>query len=125
MDQNCGRLYPSAPIENKIFDLEQGLEKKLNDVNGFNNSINNIKEMMTYFKDKNIKSKKSHEKYKTKTKISKSFDTFVIIATKSSSITLSLTGIGLIVIPISTALACALSIGKKVLYEIFINKYNK
>ena len=48
----------------------------------------------------------------------KSFDSFVIIATTSSSITLSLTGIGLIVILISTALACALSIGNKVIYEV-------
>ena len=29
------------------------------------------------------------------------------------------------VIPISTASACALSIGNKVLYDIIINKYNK
>ena len=34
-------------------------------------------------------------------------------------------GIGLIVIPISTATAYGLSIGNKVLYEIIINKYNK
>ena len=81
--------------------------------------------MITYFKDKNNKSKKNYKKYKTITKILKSFDTFVIIATTSSSVTLSLTGIGLIVIPISTALACALSIGNKVLYEVIINKYNK
>ena len=56
MEQKCERLYPSAPLEN--IDLEQGSEKKLNDVNSFNNSINNIKETITYFKDKNNKSKK-------------------------------------------------------------------
>ena len=56
MEQKCDRLYPSAPLEN--IDLEQRLEKKLNDVNGFNNHINNSKEMITYFKDKNNKSKK-------------------------------------------------------------------
>ena len=81
--------------------------------------------MITYFKDKNHKSKKKYKNYRTITTILKSFDTFVIIATTSSSITLSLTGIGLIVIPISTATACGLSIGNKVLYEIIINKYNK
>ena len=59
------------------------------------------------------------------TTILKSFDTFVIIAKKSSSITLNFTGIGLIVIPISTATACALSVGNKKLYEIIIKKYNK
>ena len=123
MDQNCDRFYPSAPLEN--IDLEQRLEKKLNDVNSFNNPINNIKEKITYFKDKNNKSKKKHTKNKKINTILKSFDTFVIIATTSSSITLSLTGVGLLVIPISTATARGLSIGNKVLYEIIINKYNK
>ena len=42
-----------------------------------------------------------------------------------SSITLSLEGIGLIAIPISTATACGLSIGNKVIYEVIINKFNK
>ena len=55
----------------------------------------------------------------------KSFDTFVIIATTSSSITLSLTRIRLIVIPTLIASACGLSSGNKVLYEITTNKYNK
>ena len=123
MDQKTDRLYPSAPLEN--IDLEQGLEKKLNDVNSFNNHISNIKEMITFFRDKNNKSKKRYKNYKTITTILKSFDTFVIIATTSSSITLSLTGIGLVVIPLSTASACASSIGDKVLYEIIINKYKK
>ena len=81
--------------------------------------------MITYFKDKNNKSKKKYKKYKTLTTILKSFDTFVIIATTSSSIFLSLTVIGLVAIPISTATACGLSIGNKVLYEIIVNKYKK
>ena len=41
MEQKCDRLYTSAPLE--IIDLEQRLEKKLNDVNSYNNHINNIK----------------------------------------------------------------------------------
>ena len=45
MDQRSDRLYPSAPLENN--DLEQLLEKKLNDVNCFNNHINNTTEMIT------------------------------------------------------------------------------
>ena len=123
METKTDKLYPTAPILENI-DLEQRLEKKLNVVKSFNNHINNIKEMITYFKEKNNKSKKKYKKYKTITTILKSFDTFVIIATTSSSITLSLTGIGLIVIPISAATACGLSNGNKVLYEIIINKYN-
>ena len=50
------KLYPSAPIEKD--DLEERIEKKLNDVNSFNNHNSIIKEMITYFKDKNHKSKK-------------------------------------------------------------------
>ena len=81
--------------------------------------------MITYFKDKNNKSKKKYKKYITLTTILKPLDTFVVFATTSSSLILSLTGIGLIVIPISTTSACVLSIGNKVIYEIIINKYNK
>ena len=81
--------------------------------------------MITYFKEENNKSKKKYKKHKTITTILKSFDTFVLIATLSKSITLSLTVIGLKVMPISTATACGLSVGNKVIYEIIINKYNK
>ena len=63
MDHKTDKLDPSAPLEN--IDLEQRLEKKLNDVNSFNNHINNIKEMITYFKDKNNKSKNRLKNYKT------------------------------------------------------------
>ena len=97
------------------------MEKKLDDVESFNNSFNNIKEMISYYKDKNNKAK---NKYKKNT-ILKSFDTFNNSARISSSITFSLTGIGLIVIPITTASACALSIGKQVIYGVLIDKYNK
>ena len=121
MEQKTDRLYPSAPLLVKDC-LEQRLEKKLNDFNSFNNHISNIKEMIKYFKDKNNNSKKKCEKYKTLTTILKSLDTFVIVAT-SSSITLSLTGIGLIAI--SSASACGLPIANKVIYEVIINKYNK
>ena len=53
------KLYSRAPLEK--YYLEQQLEEKTNDINNFNNRINKIKEMLTYFKDKNHKSK---EKYK-------------------------------------------------------------
>ena len=81
--------------------------------------------MIAYFKDNTHKSKKKYKKFKTKTTKIKSFDTFVIIETTSSSITLSLTGIGLIVISISTATTCGLSIGNNVIFEIITYKYNE
>ena len=58
MEQKCGRLYPSAPLQN--IDAEQRLEKKLNDVKSFKNSFNNLKEKIQYFKNDNNKSEKKY-----------------------------------------------------------------
>ena len=124
MDQKTDKLYPTAPLLENI-DLEKRLEKKLNDVNSFNNHISNIKEMITYFKDKNNKSKKRYKNYKTLNTVLESVDSIVIIAATSTLITLSITGIGLIILPISAGIACGLSLGNKVLHKLFINKYNK
>ena len=124
MDQKTDRLYPSAPLLENI-DLEKRLEKKINDVNSFNNQINNIKEMISYFKDKNNKSKKKYKIYKTLNTVLESVDSIVIIGTTSTSITLSVTGIGLFVLPISAGIACGLSLGNKILHKLIINKYNK
>ena len=124
MEVKTDKLYPSLPLLENI-DLEKRLEKKINDVNSFNNHVNNIKEMITYFKDKNHKSKKKYKNYKTLNIISESVDSIVIIGATSTSITLSITGVGLIILPISTGIACTLSLGNKVLHKLIINKYNK
>ena len=63
MEQKCERLYPSAPLE--IIDLEQRLEKKSNHVDSFDNHINNIKELITFFKDKTTNPKKNSKNIKT------------------------------------------------------------
>ena len=124
MEPKCDKLYPSAPLLENI-DLEKRLEKKINDVNNFYNHVKNIKELITYFKDKSNKSKKKYKNYKTLNTILESVDSIVIIAATSTSITLSVTGIGLIVLPISAGIACTLSLGNKVLHKLIINKYNK
>ena len=124
MEPKTDKLYPSAPLLENI-DLEKRLEKKIKDVNSFNNHINNIKEMITYFKEKNHKSKKKYKNYKTLNTIFESVDSIVIIAATSTSITLSITGIGLIILPISAGIACALSLGNKILHKLIINKYDK
>ena len=123
MDQKPDRIYPSAPLEH--IDLEKRLEKEINDVNSFNNNINNIKEIITYFKNKNHQPKKKYKNYKSLNTIIKSIDSIVIIGATSTSITLSIAGIGLIVLPISAGIACTLSLGNKVLQKIIINKHNK
>ena len=54
-----------------------------------------------------------------------STETFVIIATNLSSITPSITGIGLVVIPISTGIEFGLTVTNKVIYGIVMQKDNK
>ena len=46
MEQKTDRLNPSAPLENKNDDLERRIEERFSDVNSFNFSISNIKEMI-------------------------------------------------------------------------------
>ena len=81
--------------------------------------------MITNFKDKNNKPKKRYKNYKTLNKVFESVDSIIIIGATSTSITLSVTGVGLIILPISAGIACALSLGNKVLHKLITNKYNK
>ena len=57
--------------------------------------------------------------------VSESVDSIVIIAATSTSITLSVTGVELIILPISAGIACTLSLGNKILHKLIIKKYNK
>ena len=97
------KLYPSAPTESiKNDDLELRLEVKLNDVNSFSkNSISNIKEMITYVKDKSCISEIIYRNYETLTSLLESVDAVDFIGSTTTSVTLSVTGIGLIVVLIS------------------------
>ena len=108
-------------VSNQNF--QERLEKRLNDVNSFINSVNNIREKITFLKDQNRKPKKNFKKQKMLAAILKSIDTFVLIATTSRPITLSLAGIGLKAIPISTVTACEVTKSKKVINETVMRKY--
>ena len=125
MKAKADRIYPSAPLENKNDDLERRLEEKKIDVNSFNNHINNIKGMMTNFEDKNIKSNRKYKNYKTLNTILEPVDSIIIIAATSTSLTLSITGVGLFILPISAGIARTLSLGNKVVPKLIINKYKK
>ena len=116
-------MYPSPQLEKG--DLEQRLLKKSTDANSFNNSINNLKEMITCFKDKNQKSKSRLKNYKTLNTILESVNTFVIIGATSTSTNLSITGIGSKILPTSGGTACFLSSGNKVLPRTIMNRLKK
>ena len=50
------KLFPSVPLEKD--DLKQRLERKLNDVNSFTNSLNNIRERILFFQRQKTKMRK-------------------------------------------------------------------
>ena len=125
MEPKTTKLYPSAPLMISDQDLEQRLEKKLKDVNSCNNSKNNVKDLITYFGNKNHKPKEEFKKYETLDTILESMDTIGIIGATSTSIILSITGICLVVLPLSAGISCTLSLGNKVIHKIIINKYGQ
>ena len=51
------KLYPAAPLESGRV-IEERLKKKLNDIINFNNSIKNLKEMVTYSETKIVNQKR-------------------------------------------------------------------
>ena len=57
--------------------------------------------------------------------MSESVDTITTIGATSASTTLSITGVCLIILPISAGIACTLSLGNKVLHKLIVNKCNK
>ena len=59
---------------------------------------------------------------KTSTSLLESVNTVVIIGATSTSMTLSVTSVGLILVPITARVAFALSLGTKVLNRIILNK---
>ena len=97
----------------------------MNALKKYKNSFNNIKEKIISFKDKNHKSKKKYENCKTDTSVLESIDTDVIIGTSTTSVTPSVTGVGLIVVPISAEIGCTSIIVNKVLHKIKLNKENQ
>ena len=62
---------------------------------------------------------------KTLTSLVESVDTTFNIGASTTPATLSVTGVGLIVVQTSAEIACALSFVNKNLHKITINKYNK
>ena len=88
------KLQPAAPPDSN--DSELRLEKKLNDVNTFKNSITNIGRMITYFKDKNQISKKKYEEHRTLPSMLETADTVNIIGAITTFVTLTIAGVGLL-----------------------------
>ena len=70
--------------------------------------------MMKYYELEEKKCKKKYTKYKLRNNIINSTDGLIIIGTTSASVTLSITGVGIIVVPITAGVGCATGILVKI-----------
>ena len=77
------RLYPNLN-ENNV-NWEEIINKKLKEVNSFNNSINNITLISKFYEEEYKKLKKKYNKFKTLNKILNTIDSVVIISSSTST----------------------------------------
>ena len=113
-------LSPSAPYDNDLVEsminkqLQSALQSESQKVNSFNNSIQNISLMMKYYEMEEEKYKQKYTKYKLINNLIHSLDGIIVIRTTSTSVTLSITGVGIIVVPIAAGVGCATGILGKI-----------
>ena len=114
-------LYPptaSLMTPSVQYDVEsminRQLQSELQKVNSFNNSIQNISLMMKYYELEENKYKKKYTKHKLLNNLINSLDGIIVIGTTSASVTLSITGVGIIVVPITAGVGCATGILVKI-----------
>ena len=115
------KLYPSlTPTASPPtpYDVESMINKRLQNelqkVNSFNNSIQNISLMMKYYEMEEKKYKQKYNKYKLINNLINSLDGIIVIGTTSASISLSITGVGIIVVPIAAGVGCTTGILVKI-----------
>ena len=115
------KLYPSmtptasppAPydVESRI---NKRLQSELQKINSFNNSIQSISLLMKYYEMEEKKYKQKYNKYKLINNLIYSLDGIIVIGTTSASISLSITGVGIIVVPIAAGVGCTTGILVKI-----------
>ena len=106
-------MTPSAPYDVESM-LNKRLQSELQKVSSFNNSIQNISLMVKYYELEENKYKKKYTKYKLINTIINSTDGLILLGTTSSSVTLTITGVGFIVVPINAGVGCATGILVKI-----------
>ena len=106
-------MTPSAPYDVETM-INKRLQTEVQKLNSFNNSIQYISLMMKYYEMEENKYKNKYTKYKLINNIINSTDGLIIIGTTSASVTLSITGVGFIVVPITAGVGCATGILVKI-----------
>ena len=107
---------PSAPYDDNVIEsmINKRLQSELQKVNSFNNSIQTISLMMKYYELEEKKYKQKYTKYKLINNLINSLDGIIVIGTTSASVTLSITGVGIIVVPIAAGFGCTTGILVKI-----------
>ena len=106
-------ITPSAPYDIETL-LKKRLQSVLQKVKSFNNSKQIISLMMKYYELVEKKYKQKYAKYKLINNLINSLDGIIVIGTTSTSVTLSITGVGIIVVPITAGVGCATGILVKI-----------
>ena len=114
------KLYPS--LQPQVDSLEQHLNLRLKEINSFNNSIQNIKDIKNFYNHEAKKYKKKSKQYKLINCLIQSVDGVSILAVSSTCVTLSITGVGLVVVPVASGIGAGLCIISKLLGEYLKRK---
>ena len=109
------KLYP-------CLQPSDSLELRLKEINNFNNSIQNIKDIQNFYNHEAKKYKKKSKTYKIINGLIQSIDGVLLLGVSSTAITLSVTGVGLIVVPIASGIGAGVSIISKILNEYLKRK---
>ena len=95
---------------------------RLKEINSFNNSIQNIKDIQNFYNHEAKKYKKKSKTYKIMNGLIQSIDGVLLLGVSSTAITLSVTGVGLVVVPIASGIGAGVSIISKTLNEYLKRK---
>ena len=93
------------------------LDMRLKEINSFKNSIQNIKDIKKFYNREAKKYKKKSKIFKIINGLIQSIDGVSVLAVSSTCVTLSVTGVGLVVVPIASGIGAGLCIISKIAGE--------
>ena len=100
------KLYPCLR-ESDSFD-KGSLDMRLKEINCFNNSIQNMKDIENFYNHEAEKYKKKSKQYKLINCLIQSIVGVSVLAVSSTCVTLSITGVGLVVVPVASGIGAGL-----------------
>ena len=115
------KLYPCLqPSDTE--GASRNLDLRLKEIISFNISIQNIKDIKNFYNHEAKKYKKKSKQYKLINCLIQSIDGASVLGVSSTCVTLSITGVGLIVVPIASGIGAGLCIISKLLGEYLKRK---